>query len=123
MVKSLGGIFEAERQVKRGEAGTSDERVLGVGGFVDEVLASAGEKPSRMERWQDILAEVVRKTGIDGKAILSRDQKREVVRARAMFCYLAKERGGVSGEFLAKQTRLTSGAISMLARQKGRCIG
>ncbi|MBU2573968.1 MAG: transposase [Elusimicrobia bacterium] len=119
LVKSLGGIFEAARQVKRGEAGTSDERILGVGGFVDEVLASAGEKSSRMERWQDILAEVVRKTSIDSKAILSRNQRREVVRARAVFCHLAKERGGVSGEFLAKQTGLTSGAISMLAKRGG----
>jgi len=60
---------------------------------------------------------VVKETGIEAEEILSANRVREVVRARALYCYLAKEHCGTSGLQLMKQLRLTSGAISHLLSQ------
>jgi len=46
--------------------------------------------------------------------IFSRSQVRQVVKARALYCYLAKERGRMNGGQLMRQLRLTSAAISHL---------
>jgi hypothetical protein len=51
--------------------------------------------------------------------IFNKSQIRQVVKARALYCYLAKERCGMSGAQLTKQLGLTSGAISHLT-YKGR---
>jgi hypothetical protein len=60
------------------------------------------------------------KTGVREKEIRSRSQVRKVVKARALDCYLAGEKSGLSGAELMKQLRMTSGAISSLvSRGKG----
>ncbi len=62
---------------------------------------------------------MVEDTGVRPEDIFSKSQVRQVVKARALSCYLAKERCGVSGVQLMEQLRLTSGAISHLV-YKGR---
>ena len=51
-------------------------------------------------------------TNIRPEDIFRRSQVREVLETRALYCYLAKERGGMNGRQLERQLRLTSGAIS-----------
>jgi len=63
------------------------------------------------------MKQAVRDTGIKAEDILSSSRVREVVRARALYCYLAKERCGTSGTQLMKQLRLNFGAISHLVSQ------
>ena len=63
------------------------------------------------------MKQAVKDTGIEAEDILSSSRVREVVRARALYCYLAKERCETSGTQLMKQLGLTSGAISHLVVQ------
>jgi chromosomal replication initiation ATPase DnaA len=68
----------------------------------------------------EIMGVVREKTGIGEKKIRSRSQVRKVVKARAVYCYLAREKSGLSGAELMKQLKVTSGAISSLvSRGKG----
>ena len=53
-------------------------------------------------------------TNIRAEDIFRRSQLREVLETRALYCYLAKERGRMNGGQLMRQLRLTSGAISHL---------
>ena len=62
---------------------------------------------------------VVEATGVRQEEMSSRSQNRQVVKARALYCYLAKERCGLSGAQLMQQLGMTSGAISHLV-SKGR---
>jgi hypothetical protein len=54
------------------------------------------------------------KTGVGLDEIRSLSRVRKIVKARALYCFLAKEKGRVSGSELMKDLRLTSGAISHL---------
>jgi chromosomal replication initiation ATPase DnaA len=71
-------------------------------------------------RISNAMGVVREKTGVREKEIRSRSQVRKVVKARALDCYLAGEKSGLSGAELMKQLRMTSGAISSLvSRGKG----
>ena len=98
-----------------------DERILGDGDFVESVLRRREKEPQEKKVSLDEVMGVVReKTGVGEKEIRSRSQVRKVVKARALYCYLAREKSGLSGAELMKQLRMTSGAISSLvSRGKG----
>ncbi len=63
---------------------------------------------------EELVKQVIMGTNIRPEGIFSRSQVRQVVKARALYCYLAKERGRMNGGQLMRQLRLTSGAISHL---------
>jgi len=63
---------------------------------------------------QEVIAIVREKTGVGMGEITSRSRNRKVVKARALYCYLAKERSGVSGGELMRQLNFPSGGISHL---------
>jgi chromosomal replication initiation ATPase DnaA len=97
----------------------SDERILGGGDFVESVLRTVESEPNRKIPLEEVIDHVERKSGVKFEEIASKSQARHVVKARAMYCHLAKERCGVSGAQLMRQLKLTSGAISHLV-YKGR---
>jgi len=63
---------------------------------------------------EELVKQVIMGTDSRPEDIFSRSQVRQVVKAGALYCYLAKERGRMSGGQLMRQLRLTSGAISHL---------
>lgn len=121
LIRSAGG-FEAAAVARRGGRELSDERVLGSGDFVASVLkeldAGSCLKASKIE----IVAEVAKLTGLQEDLIFRHDRTPSVVTAKAVYCFLMKEKGGVSGVALSKELGLSSGAISHLCR-KGREFG
>ena len=82
-------------------------------------MRKIGSDPKKKTEVKEIVKEVEKKLGIEFQEILRKGQARQVVKARAVYCYLAKERCGLSGAQLMKELRLSSGAISYLV-QKGR---
>ena len=71
-------------------------------------------------RISNAMGVVREKTGVGEKEIRSRSQVRKVVKARALYCDLAREKSRLSGAELIKQVRMTSGAIfSLVSRGKG----
>jgi chromosomal replication initiation ATPase DnaA len=100
----------------------SDDRILGGGDFVASMLKTE-EKPEKekMTR-QEVIREVKRITGISYEELASRSREREIVKGRAVYCYLRKERSGASGTELMKEMGLSSGTVSYLAHMgRGAC--
>lgn len=126
-VSGVGGLlkgieddfFFSGREIRGKTEEASDERILGNGDFVRVILGKIGTHPRRKTKVEEIVKEVEKKLGIPIHEILGKSQARRVVKARALYCYLAKERCGLSGTQLMEELRLSSGAISYLA-QKGR---
>jgi REP element-mobilizing transposase RayT len=112
--RSRGGTWVRD-PLKDGEKESWDERILGDGDFVDSVLRVEGRdgKEARMF-FSEAVKFVKGKTGVGLEVIRSRSRVREVVKARGLYCYLAKEKGGVTGAQLMKELSLSSGAISHL---------
>ena len=121
MVKSTRGMQSSEGRelmVKK-KTEISDERILGGGHFVESVLRRVEGEQIRKVLLEEVIDQVEKKSGVKFGEIASKTQARHVVKARAMYCYLAKERCGVSGAKLMRQLKLSSGAISHLV-YKGR---
>jgi hypothetical protein len=54
------------------------------------------------------------KTGVGLEDVRSRSRVGKGVKARGLYCYLPKEKGGITGAQLMKELSLSSGAISHL---------
>ena len=61
-------------------------------------------------------------TGVRREEIIGGSQVRGTVRARELYCYLARERGKIRGVELMKELGLTGGAISRLIERGKRII-
>jgi putative transposase len=119
LIRSKGGVAATMGLGRKGEKELSDERILGDGEFVASILKKAESEPAINLSLEEVTKRVRENTGVGAEEIFSKSQMRLVVKARALYCYLAKERAGMSGAKLMKQLRLTSGAISHLVN-KGR---
>ncbi len=110
LVRSLGRLPTRGDFRGTGDGEAFDERVLGRGEFVMSVLRQADERPQPKSKGtlDEAMKQAVKDTGIEAEDILSSSRVREVVRARALYCYLAKEHCGASGTQLMKQLRLSS---------------
>lgn len=86
-----------------GDGEAFDERVLGRGEFVMSVSRQADNQPKLKGTLDEAMNQAVKDAGIDAKDVFSRNRVRKVVRAGALYCYLAKERCGASGAQLMKQ--------------------
>jgi REP element-mobilizing transposase RayT len=116
LIRSKGGLSEIVGMSKEEGKEEFDERILGDGDFVASVLKESNEQMQRGKKMSSdaVIKAVVEATGIYREDICSRSQNRQVVKARALYCYLAKERCGMSGAQLMQQLGMTSGAISHL---------
>ncbi len=112
--RSRGGAWKRD-SLREEEKESWDERILGDGDFVDSVLKEVArdERKPGMSLWEAVQF-VERKTDVGLEDIRSRSRVRKVVRARGLYCYLAKEKGRTTGAQLGKELGLSSGAISHL---------
>jgi hypothetical protein len=112
--RSQGGIGTLSVR-REEEKELSDARILGDGEFVETVLNLKGKEQNQSLMSLAQIAGMGRaKTGVGLDEIRSLSRVRKIVKARALYCFLAKEKGGVSGSELMKDLRLTSGAVSHL---------
>ena len=87
----------------------------GDGDFVGSILRLPEEEEKQVGVSLPEVMEIVKaKTGVRFEDIVSSSRIRAVVKARALYCYLSKEMGGVSGTELMRKLRLTSAGISYL---------
>ena len=120
LLRSMGGNAKTLMVVKSGEKVMSDLRILGKGSFVESVLRAAGESSGNAPKSRDeLLYEVERLTGIPREDILRRGHDRAPAHARAIYCYLCKEKAGVTGTELMRELGISQSAISR-AIAKGR---
>ncbi len=122
LVRSLGDWSQVVSLRRKGERFSSDARILGGSDFVERILAEAEKKEKQTLRLfcgkndlPTLLAAVSRNKGIGAAAIRSGGRKRDVVRARRLFCQIAVCRMGYSGAEVARFLGISTSAVNRLA--------
>jgi hypothetical protein len=119
LLRSQGGWAGIKALRESGTYQKGDERILGDGDFIDEVLSQAEEHLQERYRLQaegynlDKLVERVSQImGIRPEWIMERGKDRRRVQARSILCYWATEALGASQSHLAQRLKLSQPAVS-----------
>lgn len=122
-------LASAGRAALPGAVGTiakkaTERRVAGKGGFVESLLTAAEENSCKPRKTPaELLVEVSARTGIPGPDILAPSRKRGAARARAVYCYLCRGEGGISGPELMAELKVSQSAISKLIGKGRELVG
>ena len=129
LIRSAGGWAVVKEFRSANIRVISDERILGSSEFVESALEQANEK---LEKKTHAIAKGINVNTLIGivadslkvspDIIKSRNKQQPGGRARAIICYLASERLGISGAQLARELQLSPSAVSKLisrGRQDG----
>ncbi|MEA3416610.1 MAG: transposase [Thermodesulfobacteriota bacterium] len=116
LMRSSGGDRAALIGLKKEEREKGDERILGSGDFVNEVLGKSAEEFERSARRRPSLQELMNTVGkLMGVAIedlRSSSRKRSVVQARAVVSYFAVRKFGYKGAEVGKALSLAAPTVS-----------
>ena len=98
LVRSAGGDKRGLLGRKKGEREKGDERILGSGDFVSEIIQQSDKRHEKMllkpPTLQDITSKVAGHMGLSPTVLVSRSRDRKVSRARAIISYLAVKEAG-----------------------------
>ena len=101
-----------------------DERILGSGDFVENILAQAEEDLERKYRLEAegydfnmVVERVAHLMGLKREEVLSPGKHKKVVEARSVVCYWAVRELGISQGFLARKFGISQPAISMAVKR------
>jgi len=124
LIRSLGGWSTAKRLRSSIERIKSDERILGDGDYVEEILKEANEQmESRYlfaNRGYDIdwvASRVASVLNIDAESVWRKGKHPEAVCARSLLCFWAARKLGVTMKELAVKLGLTPPAVSISVRR------
>lgn len=119
LIRSLGGWSAVNRSDLKDAHMKSDERILGDGDFVDELLSASNEKFERfhtikrlgydLDKIAERAAEVCHVALED---IFSRGKQKTKVVARSVFCYWASRELGIPYSELARRLYISIPAVS-----------
>ena len=122
LVRSAGGWFEVLALRRNGDRQASDQRILGDGEFVQDLLGEMDEMGSRnlrlpLERMSlDSLAERVCEVhGVRSGELLSGSRRREIVEARRIMSWLSVKELGYSGAEVARYLGVTNSCVTRAA--------
>jgi putative transposase len=122
LIRSLGGWSEVLSLRRRGEKTASDERILGSGDFIEQLLAEAEEKVKETFGWkrripslQDLLLKISKIEGVEEKKLRVGDRNRSVVAARKLFCLVAVKKLRYSGAAVARFLGVTTSLVNRYA--------
>jgi hypothetical protein len=126
LIRSMGGWSEVLSLRRRGEKTVSDERILGSGEFVEELLSEAEEKTKETLGWRGripdlprLLSEISRREGVKEQKVRGGDRGRSVVRARKVFCQVAAKKLGYTGASVARFLGVTTSLVNRYASSEG----
>ena len=112
------GARERGKAGEEGGSGRRDSRILGRGSFVEEVLA--GEERIARERIQlrrrqvdveELLGFIGKELGVTREEILGGGRRREISKARSIFCYVCLRRLGLTGRQLSEALQVSPGGV------------
>ena len=108
---SAGGDKKALLRRKREEREQSDQRILGSGEFVAEILEESEKRyqkmPLKPPTLQDLTCKVTRQIGLSLKVLLSGTRDRKVSRTRAIISYLAAKEAGYTQTQIADHLNIS----------------
>jgi hypothetical protein len=116
LIRSAGGDKRGLLGRKKGEREKGDERILGSGDFVANVLKEANEYVERRTRYNISLAELIqrvcKKFETEPSDLISPSRRRHLSKARAVVCYLAVHELGYRGVQVARELNISGRAVS-----------
>ena len=119
LVRSAGGWSALKSLRQAGFRQKADERILGGGDFVSEVLQAAQECLDRKYRlkaagydFEKVVHRVGNLLGLQPQQVVTSGKRRFEVEARNMVCYWASKELGMSQVFLAQKFKVSQPAIS-----------
>ncbi|HSD50374.1 MAG TPA: transposase [Candidatus Methylomirabilis sp.] len=124
LIRSAGG-WAAVQALRRGrEAFTADERILGSGDFVDDLLREAEQQTREEERirrrsvdLQTLAHRIGNSLGVKPDAILGQSRNRVITRARHLLTYVWVEHLGRSASHLARLLGRTRSNVSWAVKR------
>jgi REP element-mobilizing transposase RayT len=129
LIRSQGGWTVVKEQRLNKEYRKGDERILGDGAFVEQVLKNAEEEMVRKHRLQAIgfgVEAVVERVAyllhMHQGEVLAGGKKRRTVAARSLFCFWMSRELGVSQVHLAKQLNISQAAVSLAVERGGKLV-
>ena len=124
LIRSLGGWSAVKALRKAGTYMKGDERILGDGDFVENMLAQAKEDFERKYRlaaegydFNMVIERVAHLMGLKREQVLSPGRYKQVVEARSIICYWCMRELGMSQRVLAKKFDISQPAISMAVKR------
>ena len=122
LIRSLGGWSQVLSLRRKGIKQVFDERVLGGEDFIERLLREAEGREKETLRISrkvpDLLTlakGIMEREGIEETELRSGIRKREVVRARRVFCQLAIGKMGYPGAEVARYLGVTTSSVNRLA--------
>ena len=122
LIRSLGGWSQVLSLRRKGIKVASDARVLGGDDFIERLLSEAEERERETLRISrkvpDLLTltkRIMKGEGVEESELRSGTRKREVVRARRVFCQLAIGKMGYPGAEVARYLGVTTSSVNRLA--------
>jgi len=124
LIRSVGGWEEVRRMREAKEFQKSDERILGDGDFVEQVLRTCEEEMEHRyhlrAKGYDLEKAVMRVSALmkmDPSKILRAGKDRKRVQARSLLCYWAVRELGISMSELSRKLRLSLAGVSQSVRR------
>ena len=124
LLRSCGGWAGVKSLKEAGEYQKGDERILGDGAFVSEVLSRAEEKLTNEYRikakgfdLKRLIQRVAEIMELHTEEILDGIRERKRVEARSILSYWATDQLGITQSQLAEKLNMTQSAISRAARR------
>lgn len=118
LIRSLGG-WSIAVQTKGDERQMGDERILGSGEFVEEVLKAVDEQEDQQSRlirrgWDadKILNYVAHASGIEREEIIGNSKQRDIVKARILTCQLLIDDLGIKQIKVARMFNISKSAVN-----------
>ena len=123
LVRSAGGDKRGLLGRKKGEREKGDQRILGSGDFVANVIKDANEVLAQTAKFDisldELIFRVCAKFEIKVKDLISTSRKRYLSQARGVVCYLAVDELGYMGDDVARSLKISGRGVSD-CRERGR---
>ena len=129
LIRSLGGWTQAGKLREKGNRSKGDERILGDGDFVEDVLRQSQEWMERKYLYRNkgydidwIAGKVAKTLGIDKEEIERCGRYSRRVEARSVLCYWASRELGISTIALSKRLGVSQPTVSQSIRRGERIV-
>jgi REP element-mobilizing transposase RayT len=124
LIRSAGGWRPVREAYRDGIRLSSDERILGSSGFVEETLKRAGEAYDRQMRLRSagvdlsiVIKAVCRDLEVDEKELTGASKRLKVAHARALVSHIATRGLSISGSEVARRLKVDRSAVCRAAQR------
>ena len=121
LIRSQGGWSQVISMRRRGNRESSDERILGGGAFVEKMAAEAEERQNRLltgasalRKAKETIKAMCDEAGVKATEVKGGSRRREISRIRKRIAQELIERYGVSMAIIARETGVTTTAVSKM---------